>query len=305
MKTADFKGRGKGLFWNLRYLLKKNYTLFILGKFFFMLYRELPNLFQISLPRRKKTDVSLTKFVILGQTRSGTHLLCDLINAHPDVHCEHELFDHDIPRLFLPEEFIEAKCNLFKNQSYGFILHLRHILMMKSLELDEFLSQIHRNGWRIIHLHRRNVVRQQISLEIGKQRGLWHADSENALPPQKYRIDPDVLLRRVRLRKIKSELEKEILSKCSHLSIVYEDDLLDAEMHQATLNKVFEFLQLPSVPVDTKLARTSRDSLQDMILNYSELESIVINAGYGGYLSRQSALICPGRKNLSDSGESK
>lgn len=290
MKEGGLKKDAKGHSWKLRLknIMKKNYPLYTVSKIFLMIFRELPNLFSLAFLLPQRTDSSLKKFLILGQTRSGTHLLRDLLNIHPDVHCEQELFDQDIPRLFLPEVFVEGKRNAFKMQSFGFILHLRHILMMKNLEQDEFLSQLHNNGWHIIHLHRNNVLRQQISLEIGKQRGLWHSNSENTIPVQKYQIDPADLLRRVRLREIKAKLETEILAKCPHLSIVYEDDLLNTEMHQSTLDRVFDFLQLPSVPVTTALARTSRDSLQDMILNYPELESAVTSAGYGEFLIQPS-----------------
>ncbi len=40
-----------------------------------------------------------TKFVIYGQSRSGSTLLVELINTHPDVQCDGELFNEDAARI--------------------------------------------------------------------------------------------------------------------------------------------------------------------------------------------------------------
>ena len=286
-----------------RHQLRRCYPLYVVSKVCQMAFPAMRSVLSLPFLVDPGTDPPSAKFVILGQTRSGTHVLGDLLNSHTGIHCDEELFDRDIPRLMSPELYVEAKRKRFKRQAYGFILHLRHLLMMKDLEQGAFLSHLHESGWRIIHVHRRNVVRQQVSLEVGKQRRTWHVTSQDAVPPGKVRIDTDDFVRRIRLREIKSALEAELLAHYSPLPVVYEDDLLDAENHQSTLDRAFGYLGVPSMPVSTALVRTSRDSLRDMIDNYAEFEEAVAGAGCAEYLSQSSADANPGRAHAMDDSE--
>ena len=36
---------------------------------------------------------STTRFVILAAPRSGSNLLCTLLNSHPEILCHHEVFN--------------------------------------------------------------------------------------------------------------------------------------------------------------------------------------------------------------------
>ena len=38
-------------------------------------------------------DSGVGRFVILGAPRTGTNLLCTLLDSHPDVLCHHEVFN--------------------------------------------------------------------------------------------------------------------------------------------------------------------------------------------------------------------
>jgi hypothetical protein len=87
---------------------------------------------------------------------------------------------------------------------------------------------------------------------------------------------------------IKSEkvvaLEKKCLSNIPHLEIIYEDDLLSSEQHQKTINKVFSYLELDSIKVQTTLQKTSSDNLVDDILNYEEIVDFISQTQYAHFL---------------------
>ena len=249
-----------------------------------MLLLELPKVLTLPWRLRPVSTLESPKFVIAAQTRSGTHLLADLLSCHPRIACDLELFDEALPRLLSPESFLDAKRQTALPKAYGFILHLRHILMLPALEQDELLAHLTADGWSIVHLRRRNALRQQLSLEIGKIRGCWHGTVDRPPAPPRCRLEPDTFVQRIRLRQAKTEMEEILFAAHPRLSLVYEQDLLDPARHQQTLDKVFEYLGLPTVSVSTNLARTTEARLTDVIENYPEVERAVIDAGLERFL---------------------
>ena len=110
-----------------------------------------------------------TRFIIFGQARSGSTLLVDLLNSHPDIHCDSEIFNKTFwrgweRRYLLPVvrrwpapylNFKAARCRL---PAYGFKLILKHIKDPRHV-----LPQMSASGWRILSLQRRDVFTQAIS----------------------------------------------------------------------------------------------------------------------------------------------
>jgi len=78
--------------------------------------------------------------------------------------------------------------------------------------------------------------------------------------------------------------EEEVMDGIPHLNLVYESDLLDRKQHQITCNNVFNYLGLPSAPVETEMKRTSSDKLSDYIGNYEEVAKIIRKTNYVRYL---------------------
>ena len=79
--------------------------------------------------------------------------------------------------------------------------------------------------------------------------------------------------------------ERSILEPLPHLALVYERDLLDAERHQATLDRTFDFLGLPSHPVTAPLKRTGAGPLSQRIANYDELVEHFRGTPFAHYLA--------------------
>ena len=78
--------------------------------------------------------------------------------------------------------------------------------------------------------------------------------------------------------------EKKIIEALPHITIAYERDLLSAEQHQATADKIFDYLGLASVAVKTKCVRTSSDNLADFIENYEEVVNVISQTKYAKFL---------------------
>ena len=82
-----------------------------------------------------KKHVPQKRFVILTQWRSGSELLIDLLNCHPDIRCDSELFKEFVrlrtPKVLFPHWYLDGKsaragtkaygCKIMSNQLIGII----------------------------------------------------------------------------------------------------------------------------------------------------------------------------------------
>jgi LPS sulfotransferase NodH len=220
-----------------------------------------------------------TRFVIFAQGRTGTWLLHDLLNAHPQITCDKEILQ---PRRLAPYAFVEGSSR-GRGPVYGFHVQIRQLLETQHLAPGTFLGRLHRAGWRIIYLRRRNFLRQSVSSLIARQRQLWYTTNP-AETTGRTVIDLDELMIWLDRRRDYLEQETAALQGLPHLPLIYEDDLLDAAQHQAALNRVFAFVGVDPIPVTTKLQRLGRDRMADQVENYAELVARVAASPYREFL---------------------
>ena len=81
------------------------------------------------------------------------------------------------------------------------------------------------------------------------------------------------------------ELDQRILEHIPYLLIEYEKDLLDQSLHTQTCRKIFDYLHIPPVEVQTKLTRTSTDDLSETINNYEEIKRVLEDTKYADLLT--------------------
>lgn len=219
------------------------------------------------------------RFVIFAQGRTGTWLLYDLLNAHPQITCDKEILQ---PRRLAPDAFVEAASHR-RSPVYGFHVQIRQLLESQRLEPGAFLARLHGRGWRIIYLRRRNFLRQSVSTLIANQRQLWHT-TDPAQRPGRTVVDLDALMAWLDRRQDYQNRERAALQGLPHLPLVYEDDLLDAQQHQPALDRVFDFLGVDAIPVAARLQRLGSDRLADAVENYAELVARVAASPYREFL---------------------
>ena len=253
------------------------------------LTQELSTLSAYCVPSVGRGNPPDVKYVVFCEPRTGSRLLSDLLNCHPDVDCDGGLFDYHLPKWIGPKSYIERRHAGSRKRAYGFLLHPRQILMMPLFPADEFLSDLHAEGWRIVHLKRRNTLRRVLSWEKARRGGVWHAGVGERHQDSKLHMSGEVLIRKVKLAELAEQRDDLYLDGLPHLDIVYEDGLLDREAHQTTLDRIFDFLELPSAPVSATSVRTSSDSFREMVASYDELETAFIEAGYGRFLVNENA----------------
>jgi riboflavin biosynthesis pyrimidine reductase/LPS sulfotransferase NodH len=179
-----------------------------------------------------------TRFVVIAAPRTGSNMLCSLLNKHPEILCHHEIFnpegihyalDHRAGEIDLgtsrdrdrqPENFLdrmwEHRCG---RPVVGFKLNRGQ---------NEILGKVLEDrGVRKIILTRRNRVRAFVSEMIARQTGEWetYAFSKEGQPCEPIWVEADELLTqaaetRLYFARIRRTLD---LTGQSFLETTYED----------------------------------------------------------------------------------
>lgn len=211
-----------------------------------------------------------TRFIILSRSRTGSNLLLSLLNSHPNVQAEWEIFarlngephDRRLAQTFGPQpRRIRAK---------GFKLFYYHPLdddsgaLWRDLVADEAL--------RVIHLKRRNVLRSLISRKIAEQRDAWSANAEKTgeTPRRKaVSFTTSELQEGFSQTRAWEHMGDRDFRHHHILSLAYEDM---AAQPAAAHDRVQRFLGLPPARLVTDMKKQNPEPLRQLIVNYDELK---------------------------------
>ena len=129
-------------------------------------------------------------------------------------------------------------------------------------------------------------MRQALSnlLAIKRQTYNVHSESERLQYQDKVSIGCSPLINEMKKMEKISLLEDRVLQQLPHIRIQYEEDLLNEDNHQQTVDRICDFLEIPKVPVQAQHVRLSSDNIQDFIGNYPEIVKAVRNTRYSKYL---------------------
>ena len=125
-------------------------------------------------------------------------------------------------------------------------------------------------GWKIIYLKRLNKLNQVISYEISVIRKS-HQKYDDRNEEFSIRLDPVSVKNRIERRMNFERSEDEILENMDCLRLVYEDDLLNSNNHQDTVNRILDYIGLERRPCFTKLRKVNKSKQKDVIENYDEV----------------------------------
>ncbi|MBU0512077.1 MAG: hypothetical protein KKD28_02390 [Chloroflexi bacterium] len=168
---------------------------------------------------------------------------------------------------------------------YGFKLNTYHFRIQKTEYPVEFVGEIQRAGYKIISLKRRNLLRQAISHMYALHRDAFHhRESQGKQAFDRFNVGLDQLQEKLELFETYRELRDQILDHFPSLQLYYEDDLLDSTRHQATVDKVSDFLGILPSRVQTDLRKTTPKELQSFVENYDEVKAYLSGTVYAKYL---------------------
>lgn len=192
----------------------------------------------------------MTRFVILAAPRTGSNLLCTLLQSHPDVLCHHEIFNPDgiftaLPlratdfnfgsmaeRDADPLAFLERVWrNGQDHKSVGFkMTHRQQVHVFNKVCAD---PDIHK-----IVLKRRGALKTYVSYLLAERSGIWedYRDIDAVTPPEPVAVD---------YKKLKAAIDfneqyyanLEAIIRGPRTDVTYEK-LFNADTQQRLLNEL-------------------------------------------------------------------
>ncbi|MDB9708438.1 hypothetical protein OAB13_00915 [Salibacteraceae bacterium] len=230
------------------------------------------------------------KFIIFGQGRTGSTLLVNLINGAESVFCDGEIFGTEYPfDIWHKRLYMKLRSKAFKQKIYGCRIKIYELYMHQGMSTDEsiaFINTLAKDGWRIIHLTRTNKFRQCLSSLVAEERNVYHFTDKSVTNKKKVTVKAEEIPDRLKLLHSFDQQEHDALKDISFLSVNYEKDLENKNHHQATLDRICTFLDIPKAKSVVNLKRTSSSKIEDYIENHDEVKSVLASKNLEYYLSQ-------------------
>ncbi len=209
-------------------------------------------------------------FLVVSAGRSGSTLLVNLLNCHPDVTCHGEILN--------PEQ--SGYPGIERDDCDRIILHVRsvfeslqcprtgakiHISQLEELSLPlDRLTNVLRQP-RIVLLYRRNLLATYVSLLIAQRNGRWY--SRGLVNRVAVRIDWERFLEYAVTERRRWQAVLGQRSTPVHV-LTYEQLRGGLQKH---MDRVFGFLGLPTHPVRASSVRQNPWPLSRKIVNFDDL----------------------------------
>jgi LPS sulfotransferase NodH/glycosyltransferase involved in cell wall biosynthesis len=238
--------------------------------------------------KASKTGTGLIRFVIVGTGRTGSTMLISLINNHSEALTFGELFRSpdsigwDVPShapasdaamlavyRHHPVRFLQSM--VFRDwkpgqRAMGFKIFYYHAREFPFAAVWEYLRN--ETDIRVLHVKRRNVLAQYLSLQRAHMTDRWSGPSQDAISAPLH-LSPEECQRHFAWVR-RSEAEHDaFFARHPVLPVIYED-LLTGQTGQ--MARVQDFLGLNRERLAATTVRQSSRPLSEAIANYEELE---------------------------------
>jgi hypothetical protein len=227
-----------------------------------------------------------TKFLLHCGYRVGSHLLMTALNSHPEISLSSpkELF-RSSHRVYSPRMLINGHAAKSLISVFGTKITLRDFEYRQKVNPEPIIRSLADDGWKFLHLSRRNVFLRGLSAYIASVRQTYRDTEADALQDFSISIVPSIMKLNMAQYINTVKKEKELLRHFPHLSIIYEDHLLDTTQRQLTCDKVFEFLGLASTPIRTPIVKTVPRDWRTVVKNHEEVaEAVLASPTFAQYL---------------------
>lgn len=229
-------------------------------------------------------DLPARRVMMFHPARSGSTVVAEMLNQHPEVSWQGEVIYHlyhrlPFKRLRIPPARLLLDCMVgvekpivgFEAQYYQIGLHLRS-------SLYQFVTALERLDFQhFIVLSRRNHLRSVVSNLVAMERGRWSYRPDERVPRTRIRVNvdriysyPGTTLRTVlEAHDRNRQRVKELLP--GYLDLVYEDSIQSDP--RVAYRTVCDYLGIESVGVTITTRRTTPHPLAEVIDNYDEVSA--------------------------------
>ncbi|HUQ38281.1 MAG TPA: hypothetical protein VM144_18070 [Aestuariivirga sp.] len=220
------------------------------------------------------------KFIIVGGARTGTTLLTMLLDAVESIRCDGEVLHY---KVFDPIGLIQRLARKSSASAFGCkILSYQLYEVQRIAAPDKFLQELRDGGFKIIHL-KRNTFVQSLSLSVARIRGTY-ISTVPANSSEKFYVKPEEFIKLVKWNAALLEYENYILKDIAHVALSYEGNLDLSEAHQATVDKLCEYIGVKSSGVLAPIYKMSDGRIGGNIENFDEIVSAMRASRYAELL---------------------
>ena len=222
------------------------------------------------------------RFAIVGNARTGSNFLLDGLKTSPSIRMYYEIFaDHNRR---VGEDFERVFARVFQPESkstriVGFKVFYNHLT---ENEWQKFAAC---RDLKIIHLTRRNRLRTVISLEIAFKTGQWTKSGNGRVgrfEQKRLKLDPSKVIKRLEQVEEGETLTRMRFRDRPILEVVYEELV---QSPQLVFKAVDRFLGADGIdPNKIRLRRQNPESLQQLIINYGEIEAALQKTRFAAFL---------------------
>lgn len=227
-----------------------------------------------------------SKLCILATGRTGTELLVDLLDDHPDIRCESEILRRPTASAWRLIRGREAIARLQGYDAYGFkaVVNQFHSIRPRG-RVDLFLRRLDRAGYQLVHLKRRDLLRQAISHMRAEQMDEYHFRSGSG---ERLVITADIpdLFWKMRWIEHHEKVLTGLLAEIPHRALCYEDDLEQPDDRDRTIRELQAALGVEPRGVATGLRKIGGRTLADDVTNLDEIVDHLGRTRYSVYLPR-------------------
>jgi LPS sulfotransferase NodH len=233
----------------------------------------------------------MTRFVILAVPRTGSNLLCTLLNSHPQILCHHEVFNPqgvftalDYRGRGLAVESLRQR----DNDPLGFLDHVWQtgtantcvgFKWTRGQTVDVLKSVVGDSRVKKIVLRRRNRIKTFVSDKIAQQTLQWEVYSQDELimPRPRIHVDAAELLQHIASNQLfYADLSADLARQGQPLLEVDYETLLD----RSGPARMLEFLDVsPDLPLTATSVKQNSTDLRDTIANFAELAASLPDDG--------------------------
>jgi len=223
-----------------------------------------------------------TRFLILGEARTGTNLLASYLRSHPDVGVCGEILNPTDPsgiRLRLRTtraviRHIEVSLRSLGLTCCGAQTHIYHFILHR-LPIDTLCTAM--PDLKFLVIYRKSLAEQYVSWKLAKTTGKWVGTSDESIYRDRVVVDPNEFMSYcANLRQRYELLTESVQLRSRAISFCYEQ--LTAEPQSVCEKLIFPFLGLPKVSVYTKLKKQNTRALSEVVVNYQEVKDLLESA---------------------------
>ena len=246
----------------------------------------------------RRLPESLIKFLIISAPRSGSNLLCGLLNSHPQIVCFHELF-HRKAIYYGPKNNNQYDFGTTAARDRDPVQFLSRIyssahgykavgFKMFNGHNNSILSALVKNkNIKKIILHRKAALHAFSSLEIARITGKYQSVGEKgAAHHKKIKIHVDFQLFKAYVEKNERFYDwiKELIGDQPY----YEIDYVDIVKVSNRYKKIIPFIGVEdSSSLKAIHQRQNPEKLKDKIDNFDEICGVLSGTKYADYLKEE------------------